>query len=99
MYPDIYNVYKCFRHTRGGVQAKDAYMRCLADQQNSAEACTHLAKDYLQCRMDKCAPTLRLTSVRSSLLLWFAEDTLHTSNALSWRRFLLYACVLNVMHR
>jgi Cytochrome c oxidase assembly protein PET191 len=36
-------------------QAKDAYMRCLADHQNVAERCTYLAKKYLQCRMDKFA--------------------------------------------
>eukprot|EP00887_Chlorella_sp_A99_P005432 scaffold1.g5432.t1 len=34
-------------------QIKEAYMKCLAENKSDAEACRPLAKQYLQCRMQR----------------------------------------------
>lgn len=47
------------------VQIKETYLQCLDTNKQQAEKCTGVAKAYLECRMDKCAPpcsTLRLDS-------------------------------------
>lgn len=38
------------------VQIKETYLQCLDTNKQQAEKCTGVAKAYLECRMDKCAP-------------------------------------------
>lgn len=35
------------------IQAKEEYMACLKEQGNQAEGCRSLAKQYLECRMER----------------------------------------------
>ena len=37
------------------LQVKEAYMECLKLHSQQADSCKELAKQYLQCRMDRCA--------------------------------------------
>ena len=36
------------------------YLDCLRKNSNSSTPCRHLNKDYLECRMARCAPALPL---------------------------------------